>query len=462
VHELALAFRIGSDARVERRAVLWNSERMKLEVGYCLLAWLVLPAWAGEKPSQVTVEGKSYAQIQDVHVVSGGRIVLLYPGGGMTVSSDKLSSAFMDAWGITAAQLDVSRKALERESEESLDQAIRAGLFREVDGVVYDLRKAQPGWVQFSNAKVLQVLEDGVLLDPAPKQPAATVIYVRNLTSRFLGDNDLISVMAKLTGRVNVGYLRTVRSYDVGRSCARNEIPEPVLKEGKSWAVLSSVLRPKDRPATLPQRDKLRAVGSGFFITQDGYLLTDFHVVENAQSIKVKCAGNLWDAEVMEVDKINDLAVVKISGTNFHALALSRRPSAQVGEPVFTIGFPNIDVQGLEPKYTDGKISSLSGLQDDPSQYQISVPVQPGNSGGPLCDTNGIVVGIVVAQLSDMALLRSSGSLPQNVNYAVKTGQALKLLQSLPQAALALEASEAGSTGPVQSVQDSVAMILVY
>jgi hypothetical protein len=113
---------------------------MKLEVGFCLSIWLVLPGWAGEKPSQVTIEGKSYAQIQDVHVGSGGRVVLLYPGGGTTVSADKLSSAFKDAWGITAAQVDASRKALERESEESLDQAIRAGLFREVDGVVYDLR----------------------------------------------------------------------------------------------------------------------------------------------------------------------------------------------------------------------------------------------------------------------------------------------------------------------------------
>jgi S1-C subfamily serine protease len=439
---------------------------MKLEVGLGLLAWLVLAAWAAEKPTQVTIEGKPYAHIQDVHVVSGGRIVILYPGGGTTVSADKLSPAFIEAWGITASQVDASKKALERESEESLNQAVRAGLFREVDGVVYDLRKAQPGWVQFSNAKVLQVVDEGALLDPAPNQPTRVVVYVRNLNIRILSDNDLITVMAKLTGHVSLesrlGYQRTIRCYEVGRSCARNEIPDPVLKEGKPWAVLSSVLRPKDQPATLPERNKLRAVGSGFFITQDGYLLTNFHVVENALSIKVKCAGGLWAAEVMEVDTTNDVAVLKVSGTKFHPLPLSRRASAQLGDPVFTIGFPNIDVQGLEPKYTDGKISSLSGLQDDPSQYQISVPVQPGNSGGPLCDTNGAVVGIVVARLSDMALLRSSGSLPQNVNYAVKAGQALKLLQRLPQAALAEELGAKNTNRPVQAVQDSVAMILVY
>ncbi len=439
---------------------------MKLAAGCFLSVLLGLSASGTEKPTQVTIDGKPYAHIRDVHVVSGGRIVILYPDGGMTVSAEKLSQAFMEAWGITAAEVDTSRKALQRESEASLNQAVRAGFFREVDGVVYDLRKAQPGWVRFSNAKVLQVVEEGALLDPAPKQSAQVVVFVRNLTSRILSDNDVVTVTAKLTGHVTLetrlGFQRTIRCYDVGRVCARNEIPTLVLKDGKPWAEMSSVLRPRDALPALPERNKLRAVGSGFFITEDGYLLTNYHVVENAGSIRVKCAGAMWTAEVVQVDKTNDVALLKVAGAKFHALPLSRRISAQMGEPVFTIGFPNVDVQGLEPKYTDGKISSLSGLQDDPCQYQISVPVQPGNSGGPLCDTNGAVIGIIVARLSDMALLHSSGSLPQNVNYAVKARQALKLLRRLPQAALAGLASSAGPNQPVQAVEDSVAMILVY
>src|SRR5208282_2594685 len=104
---------------------------------------------------------------------------------------------------------------------------------------------------------------------------------------------------------------------------------------------------------------------------------------------------------------------------SFPALSISRAESADLGQEVFTIGFPNIVMQGIAPKYTDGKISSLAGMMDDPTEYQISVPVQPGNSGGPLCDANGQVVGIVVARLNDLTVLQASGAVPQNVNYAV-------------------------------------------
>jgi S1-C subfamily serine protease len=437
---------------------------MKLAAVLCLLACFAV--CAAEKPDAVTVDGKTYSQIQDVHIVSGGRIVILYPGGGVTLSAAQLPHSFMDAWGIAASDLAESKRELERESADSLEKAIRSGMFREVDGVVYDLRKAQPGWVQFSSAKVLQVLDDGVLLDPTPNQATATVVYVRNASNRILSDNDRVTTMAKLTGHVTLesrlGIQRTIRCYDVGRPCGRNEIPEAMLKEGKPWAEMASVLHPKHAPLSVPDRTKLRAVGSGFFVTDDGYLLTNYHVVENAESVRVKCATNFWPAEIAKVDKTNDVALLKVSGTNFHALALSRRKSARLGETVFTIGFPNIDVQGMEPKYTDGKISSLSGVLDDPFQYQISVPVQPGNSGGPLCDTNGTVIGIVVARLSDMALLHTSGSLPQNVNYAVKAGLALELLRHVPELALADETTSSAATPPVESVANSVAMVLVY
>ena len=83
------------------------------------------------------------------------------------------------------------------------------------------------------------------------------------------------------------------------------------------------------------------------------------------------------------------------SGFRFSALALAAGSEARLGQPVFTIGFPNPDVQGTEPKLTRGEISSLAGMKDDPRHFQISVPVQPGNSGGPLVDLNGNVVGIV-------------------------------------------------------------------
>jgi S1-C subfamily serine protease len=102
-----------------------------------------------------------------------------------------------------------------------------------------------------------------------------------------------------------------------------------------------------------------------------------------------------------------------------------------LGQGVFTIGFPNPDVQGLSPKLTKGEVRSLAGLQDDPRMYQISAPVQPGNSGGCLVDDAGNVVGIISSKLDTVAMAKATGDVPQNVNYALKISYAKLLLDSL-------------------------------
>src|SRR5439155_17880452 len=94
-------------------------------------------------------------------------------------------------------------------------------------------------------------------------------------------------------------------------------------------------------------------------------------------------------------------------------------------------GFPNTNRQGTEPRLTKGEISSMSGIQDDPRHFQISTPVQPGNSGGPLVDLSGNVVGMVTSRLADAATLQASGSLPQNVNYALKSSCIVAFLETL-------------------------------
>src|SRR5471032_1143967 len=104
-----------------------------------------------------------------------------------------------------------------------------------------------------------------------------------------------------------------------------------------------------------------------------------------------------------------------------------------LGNPVATVGFPNIGMQGFAPKFARGEIASLSGVADDARYFQISVPVQPGNSGGALVDEHGNVVGIVSAKLSAKAALFTSGELPENVNYAVKSSFLLGFLESVPE-----------------------------
>ncbi|MHB8524467.1 MAG: trypsin-like peptidase domain-containing protein [Limisphaerales bacterium] len=177
--------------------------------------------------------------------------------------------------------------------------------------------------------------------------------------------------------------------------------------------------------------DTPKASGSGFFITPDGYFLTCFHVVEGASRVVVVTGKGRWPATVIKTDPANDIAVLKVAGPSL-ALPLAASRGVKLGDAVFTIGFPNLELQGAEPKFTDGKISSLAGAEDDPRQFQISVAVQPGNSGGPLVNQYGNVVGIVTAKLSDIATLKATGSLPQNVNYAIKSAYASILLDSVP------------------------------
>ncbi|MGA3283972.1 MAG: tetratricopeptide repeat-containing serine protease family protein [Verrucomicrobiota bacterium] len=206
------------------------------------------------------------------------------------------------------------------------------------------------------------------------------------------------------------------------------------------------------------------ASGTGFFITDDGYLISNYHVVKNATKVRLLTSAGLIDAKVVQVDAANDLALLKAEG-KFSPLPISPSRSARLGSTVATIGFPDIGLQGFAPKLAKGEIASLSGAVDDARYFQISVPVQPGNSGGALVDERGNVVGIVSAKLDAAAALASSGALPENVNYAVKSSFLLSFLESVPDVANKLKApntKEEKFEDVVKSAQDASALVLVY
>ncbi|MBN8419735.1 MAG: trypsin-like peptidase domain-containing protein [Verrucomicrobia bacterium] len=165
------------------------------------------------------------------------------------------------------------------------------------------------------------------------------------------------------------------------------------------------------------------ATGTGFFISSGGWLLTNEHVVHEATDVDIRGAdGVILHAQVVKTDVDGDVAVLKTTEPAAHWLPVAGQEGT-MGAAVFTIGFPNADLQGVEPKFTDGRISSLSGLRDDPDHYQITVPAQPGNSGGPLVDVKtGAVTGIVAAILRDR----------ENVTYAIKSRVAISLLKGIP------------------------------
>ncbi len=206
------------------------------------------------------------------------------------------------------------------------------------------------------------------------------------------------------------------------------------------------------------------ATGTGFFITSDGYLISNYHVVKEARKVRLLTAAGLIEASVVKVDAAIDLALLKALG-RFAPLPVSPSRGVKLGGTVATVGFPDIGLQGFSPKLAKGEIASLAGSQDDARYFQISVPVQPGNSGGALVDGRGNVVGIVAAKLSARAALEATGALPENVNYAVKSSFLLGFLESLPEVSAKLKepkTQEEKFEDVVKSAQEAAVLVLVY
>ena len=169
-------------------------------------------------------------------------------------------------------------------------------------------------------------------------------------------------------------------------------------------------------------------------------------------------------AKVVKVDAANDLALLKAEG-QFPPLPIATSRGVKLGVTVATVGFPNIGLQGFAPKLAKGEIASLSGAQDDPRYFQISVPVQPGNSGGALVDERGNVVGVVSAQLSARAAVAASGELPENVNYAIKSSFLLSFLESVPEISAKLRepnTKEQKLEDVVKAAEQAAVLVWVY
>ena len=210
--------------------------------------------------------------------------------------------------------------------------------------------------------------------------------------------------------------------------------------------------------------EKPTATGTGFFITDDGYLISNCHVVKDAALVRLLTSDGLITARVVRVDAANDLALLKAEG-RFAALPISSSRAVKLGGTVATVGFPDTGLQWFAPKFARGEIAALSGVADDARYFQISVPVQPGNSGGALVDEHGNVVGVVSAKLNAAAALAASGALPENVNYAVKSSFLLSFLESLPEVSAKLKepiSAERKFDDVVQSAQSAAVLVLVY
>lgn len=168
--------------------------------------------------------------------------------------------------------------------------------------------------------------------------------------------------------------------------------------------------------------------GTGFLISKDNWIVTNAHVVEDCSYVEVASFGK---ATNIQIDKQNDLAVLRLTSLKPDIPPLKlRNTSPRLGEDVAALGYPLAQILSDGIKITMGNINSLIGLENDTRYLQISTPIQPGNSGGPLVDRSGYLLGINSARLNDNYAIKHSGSIPQNVNFAIKSNILELFLQS--------------------------------
>ncbi len=172
--------------------------------------------------------------------------------------------------------------------------------------------------------------------------------------------------------------------------------------------------------------------GTSFFISAEGYLATNAHIIEDATDIKVsvplKTGLVTYKAKLVKIDVQNDIAIVKISDSKFQGmgpLPYTIADYTEIGEVVFTIGYPLNFIMGTNFKLSTGIVNATTGIADDARYLQISVPLQSGNSGGPLFNEMGSIIGITSAKLNGKKL----GIEIENVNYAIKAYYLLKIMK---------------------------------
>ena len=191
---------------------------------------------------------------------------------------------------------------------------------------------------------------------------------------------------------------------------------------------------PEDRHRIINEDAEWHGNGSGVFISKSGYLVTNNHVIQDASKVSAEFIYNneieIFKVKIIRVDEANDLAILKIDDKKFKgfkSLPYSiKKSTCDVGTEVYALGYPMaLSLLGKDLKFTDGKISAKSGFQGDIRQYQTTVPIQGGNSGGPLFDINGNLVGINSSKIrQDVA---------DNVSYAIKSDYLITLINAMPQ-----------------------------
>lgn len=182
-----------------------------------------------------------------------------------------------------------------------------------------------------------------------------------------------------------------------------------------------AVRTPQNDTPTIPSM----SYGTGFFVAENGVLVSNHHVIENCSAISVPGFGS---ASVILSDADLDLAVLRLDESHSHAVATLRAGDIELGEVVVSVGYPLATYLNSSLSVGTGIVSGETGLGGEQRWFTTNVGIQPGNSGGPLLDEYGQVIGVAVAKIDELSLLSSTGTVAPNIGFAIKTEPLLNFL----------------------------------
>lgn len=214
---------------------------------------------------------------------------------------------------------------------------------------------------------------------------------------------------------------------------AFSKIVSQILQDTKFKAYVDSGMEMSVARSAPPESQKSRkegSSGSGFYINDNGFILTNHHVIDGCEQLFEVGNGNKTPLRIIASDSANDLAILKSDRDVKNYARFRSGKGIRPGDDVTVVGFPLKGLLSSSATSTFGSVNALAGLGNDSRLFQISAPVQPGNSGGPVLDNSGNIVGVVVAKLNAVAIAQVTGDIPQNINFAINGAVAKAFLDA--------------------------------
>jgi S1-C subfamily serine protease len=257
----------------------------------------------------------------------------------------------------------------------------------------------------FSPTFVISILPNNAAIDQFRKS-SLMVAVAKGATFQFrlTSTGQLLPTIANCVAKTKSGGIANVGDFSIAK---------PVVQSAA----------PASRPPNNKPSKTVDINGTGFIISTSGHIVTNHHVISSCVG---DIHGNLTGESAMTLrtvsaDETNDLALLQ-APTSFKEVAPIRATAIHPGDAIIAIGYPFHGLLTSDFTVTTGIVSSLSGLLNDTRYLQISAAVQSGNSGGPLLDTSGNVVGVVTGKLNALRFAKATGEIPENINFAIKTG----------------------------------------